>query len=80
MEPKSPAAVTCKSCARTWNSAAMAEGLHLLGACPRCGGALEFGAVPSEPIAAPVAEQEPRVARVSPAPLAPHLVLGIPRR
>src|SRR3954452_15422737 len=41
MEPTS-AAVTCTSCERTWNSASMAEGLRLLGACPRCGGELSF--------------------------------------
>ena len=66
-------AVSCKSCARTWNSATMAEGLHLLGACPRCGGDLEF--------AAPAATDDRDSRTVSADDsLAPHLVLGIPRR
>jgi hypothetical protein len=50
----------------------MAEGLRLLGACPRCNGSLTFRddaaatAAPAEPAADPA--------------VAPHLVLGIPRR
>jgi hypothetical protein len=47
----------------------MADGLRILGACPRCGGELAFhgeaGAVPDEP-------EVPDVA--------PHLVLGRPLR
>jgi hypothetical protein len=80
MEPKRPA-VTCKSCARTWNSAAMAEGLQLLGACPRCGGELEF-----DDRARRVTRDQPADAASAPAgdpatpEVAPHLVLGIPRR
>jgi hypothetical protein len=74
MEPKQPA-VTCKSCSRVWNSDSMAEGLRLLGACPRCGGELEFHAAP---------DREARTTRPTEADvadsLAPHLVLGIPRR
>ena len=51
----------------------MAEGLRLLGNCPRCGGTLEF------------AGDEDRSALDRFAPedavaLAPHLVMGIPRR
>jgi hypothetical protein len=65
-------AVTCSGCAFTWNSAAMAEGLRLLGSCPKCGGELVFN---SEAPAAPTVE---RAARDESA--APHLVLGIPRR
>jgi hypothetical protein len=69
-------AVRCTSCAFAWNSAAMAEGLRLIGSCPKCGGDLEFREplteVPGEPGAAPVTDQDGRVA--------PHLVLGIPRR
>ncbi|HZX07082.1 hypothetical protein [Kribbella sp.] len=53
----------------------MAEGLRLLGACPRCGGELEFHDVP---------EREGRTTREAQGggadSLAPHLVLGIPRR
>lgn len=68
-----PPAVTCHECGRTWNSATLAEGLRLLGSCPRCGGELEFredDGVSPEPAAPP----EGRAA------VAPHLVLGIPRR
>lgn len=71
MEPKSPA-VACSGCGRTWNSASMAEGLRLLGACPRCGGSLTFAdeAPPS------ALHELPPEAAVT---MAPHLVLGIPR-
>jgi hypothetical protein len=73
MEPTSPA-VSCTSCERTWNSASMAEGLRLLGACPRCGGGLSFAA----------AERDRSVlGRLAPetaVQMAPHLVMGIPRR
>lgn len=73
MESKSPA-VTCTGCQRTWNSASMAEGLRLLGACPRCSGALTFAAEPAEASALGRLDPETAVA------IAPHLVLGIPRR
>lgn len=69
---RSPA-VTCSGCARSWNSASMAEGLRLLGACPRCGGALEFAGEPARSALDSVPVEQ-AVA------LAPHLVLGIPRR
>lgn len=63
-------AVSCNGCRRSWNSVAMAEGLRALGACPRCNGRLTFAdAAPPVP-AAP----ETTVA------VAPHLVLGLPRR
>jgi hypothetical protein len=65
-------AVRCSSCAFAWNSAAMAEGLRLIGSCPKCGGDLEFRENVLEAEAAPATDQEGR--------LAPHLVLGIPRR
>lgn len=73
MDDRQPA-VSCTSCGRSWHSASMAEGLRLLGACPRCKGCLEFrdaAATGSPPAAAPPADQ---------ATLAPHLVLGLPRR
>jgi hypothetical protein len=64
-------AVHCRDCGYDWNSPAMAEGLRLLGSCPKCGGTLAFAA--SEP--AHEAPQAPIMdAR------APHLVLGVPRR
>jgi hypothetical protein len=63
-------AVRCHGCQFTWNTQTMAEGLRVLGACPRCSGELEF----AERVAAPAAEA-PRTVRDA----APHLVLGIPR-
>jgi hypothetical protein len=64
--------VRCSSCAFTWNTPAMAEGLRVLGACPKCRGKLEFAA--EEP--APPAAADTRDGDVS---AAPHMVLGIPR-
>jgi predicted RNA-binding Zn-ribbon protein involved in translation (DUF1610 family) len=72
-EGMSPApAVRCSGCGFSWNSAAMAEGLRLLGSCPKCGDELIFRD-------ASLSEQrfEPVLAA---GPTAPHLVLGIPRR
>jgi hypothetical protein len=67
---KAPA-VTCSGCGFGWNSAAMAEGLRLLGSCPKCDGELVFNTAPEPPAAE----------HTAPAPAeAPHLVLGIPRR
>jgi len=51
----------------------MAEGLRLLGTCPRCSGKLSFAADAADP---PVARPAPEDAVA----IAPHLVLGIPRR
>jgi hypothetical protein len=69
-------AVRCSSCAFAWNSAAMAEGLRLIGSCPKCGGDLTFREhvldAQSDDGTALATDQEGR--------LAPHLVLGIPRR
>jgi hypothetical protein len=73
MEPNVPA-VSCTNCERTWNSASMAEGLRLMGACPRCGGGLAFASDETAPT--PLERLTPAEA-VS---VAPHLVLGIPRR
>jgi hypothetical protein len=53
----------------------MADGLRLLGSCPKCGGELLFaGDAPPE---RPAGEAEERF---DAARTAPHLVLGIPRR
>jgi hypothetical protein len=72
MMTNSPA-VSCTACARTWHSPAMVDGLRMLGTCPRCGGELEFlDQAAADPAARQSAEGEQ--------PLAPHLVLGIPRR
>jgi hypothetical protein len=67
-------AVACSSCGRRWNSASMVEGLRLMGECPRCGGALVFA---EDDSGASALEQLPPEAAVA---IAPHLVLGIPRR
>ena len=65
-------AVRCSSCAFAWNSSAMAEGLRLLGSCPKCGGALAF--------ADDDAGATDRFERTDGhGASAPHLVLGIPR-
>jgi hypothetical protein len=63
-------AVRCTGCQFRWNTPAMAEGLKVLGACPKCKGELEFGTLA---VAAPAAEAS------GAATAAPHLVLGIPR-
>jgi hypothetical protein len=68
--------VRCSGCGFSWNSAAMADGLRLLGSCPKCDSTLEFH------------DADHREERFHPAlrpalatgPTAPHLVLGIPRR
>jgi hypothetical protein len=49
----------------------MADGLRLLGSCPKCGGELAFAAVEAAPEAAGSPIMDAR---------APHLVLGVPRR
>ena len=67
--------VSCTGCEFTWNSTAMAEGLRILGSCPRCGGELRFRG--DETFSGASFEIE---ADETPARTAPHLVLGIPRR
>jgi hypothetical protein len=52
----------------------MADGLRRLGSCPRCGGAIEFREDVVEPEPITVAISATR------ADVAPHLILGIPRR
>lgn len=66
-------AVRCTGCEFTWNTPAMVEGLRVLGACPKCKGALEFAED------APAAAPEAADARAADASAAPHMVLGIPR-
>jgi hypothetical protein len=63
-------AVRCTSCGYHWNSAAMADGLRVLGCCPKCKGELEF----RDPAAGPTAPDVPAEPSA-----APHMVLGIPR-
>ena len=65
-------AARCKGCSFIWRSAQMAEGLKLIGSCPRCDGELEFGDRPQLQDAP--AESAPAVGP------APHMVLGLPRR
>jgi uncharacterized paraquat-inducible protein A len=65
-------AVRCHGCGFTWNTPAMAEGLTVLGSCPRCSGELEFGArarATEDAAGGPAVTAE-----------APHMVLGVPRR
>jgi hypothetical protein len=64
-------AVRCTGCEFTWNTPAMAEGLRVLGVCPKCKGELEF-----RDAAQPAPDAATRDADVS---AAPHMVLGIPR-
>jgi hypothetical protein len=64
-------AVQCLSCRFEWHSRVMADGLRLLGSCPKCGGELAFAE--SQP-AHQTAESPKIDVR------APHLVLGVPRR
>jgi hypothetical protein len=64
-------AVRCLDCQYEWHTRVMAEGLRLLGTCPKCGGALAFA--DSEPARA--ASESPKMDQ-----RAPHLVLGVPRR
>lgn len=72
----SPApAVRCTSCHFAWNSAAMADGLRALGSCPKCSGGLAFAADEPRSERSERFERPPSSKR-----LAPHLVLGIPRR
>jgi hypothetical protein len=64
-------AVRCLDCLFAWHSHVMADGLRLLGSCPKCGGTLEFaGSEPAQEDAqTPIMDVR-----------APHLVLGVPRR
>jgi hypothetical protein len=71
--------VSCSGCGFTWNSATMAEGLRLLGSCPRCDSELEFREVDPREDRFVVSERDLEPAFVA-AETAPHLVLGIPRR
>lgn len=66
--PRAPR-VVCGGCDFAWHSAIMAEGLRLIGSCPRCGGELRFG---DEATAEPDEARPERFA-------APHLALGLPR-
>ena len=68
-------AVRCSNCQFRWNSAAMVDGLRLIGSCPKCGGELLFGGEPEPEQRTPATEE-----RFSGSRTAPHLVLGIPRR
>lgn len=86
-----PALVSCRDCSRTWHSRTMAEGLRTIGRCPRCGGALSWAqdaedaaqdaAAPgAEPVPAGAGTEVPAGGPGGHGPVAPHLVLGVPRR
>jgi hypothetical protein len=64
-------AVQCRGCRYEWHSRVMAEGLRLLGTCPKCGGELAFADAPPAQKPAESPKMDVR---------APHLVLGVPRR
>jgi len=64
-------AVRCLGCGFQWNTAAMAEGLAVIGSCPKCGGTLDFR---TDVTAGPATEPDD-----VPAEAAQHMVLGIPR-
>jgi hypothetical protein len=64
-------AVHCLGCQYEWHTRVMAEGLRLLGTCPKCGGELAF----AEAQPAREASESPNIDV-----RAPHLVLGVPRR
>lgn len=70
---QSPAipAVRCLGCEYEWHTRVMAEGLRLLGSCPKCGGELAFAE-------AQPAHEGPESPNMD--VRAPHLVLGVPRR
>ena len=70
--------VRCSECGFAWNSVAMAEGLRLLGSCPKCDGDLEFreADLRDDRFDARASAPTPVLAGAT----APHLVLGIPRR
>ena len=53
----------------------MADGLRVLGSCPKCAGALVFRAETPAATRPAANEAEPGAGVV-----APHLVLGLPRR
>jgi hypothetical protein len=68
-------AVTCSACGFAWNSPTMVEGLRMLGACSKCGGALAFrDEAPRNRVTVDLPAARRRKAA------APHLVLGLPRR
>ena len=64
-------AVHCLACQYEWHTRVMAEGLRLLGSCPKCGGELAFA--DAQP-----AREAPESPKMD--VRAPHLVLGVPRR
>jgi hypothetical protein len=70
-----PALVSCCACSRTWHSRTMAEGLRTIGSCPRCGGTLAW----ADGLPDGGSDGIPARAGLR-APVAPHLVLGLPRR
>lgn len=71
-------AVRCNDCRFAWNSPAMADGLRVLGCCPKCSGQLLFAT--DAPDAHERPGSPPAEDRFSGPRTAPHLVLGIPRR
>lgn len=78
-----PALVSCRGCSRTWHSRTMADGLRAIGRCPRCSGELAWADAPAVDPAGGVAPAAAVVAvpvAAARGDVAPHLVLGVPRR
>jgi len=82
-----PFLVRCLGCTRTWHSHTMADGLRSIGTCPRCGGELEWAEgqdAPAPSVVTPAATAATGSAAATPVngtgDIAPHLVLGLPRR
>ena len=64
-----PPRAVCERCDFAWYSAQMAEGLRLIGACPRCGGELRFAHDPETVDELHTPDRG----------TAPHMALGVPR-
>lgn len=62
--------VSCSACARVWHSPVLADGLREIGCCPRCGGTLAWSETAGSVTTTVLADPD----------IAPHLVLGVPRR
>lgn len=69
--------VHCAGCARAWHSPTLADGLRLVGKCPRCGGTLVYAEAAPSPVPAAALADAVSTDRAA---VAPHLVLGVPRR
>jgi hypothetical protein len=76
-----PPTVNCVSCGYEWHSEAMADGLRLIGSCPRCNGELSFAAPAPTQIAANSAIAADSALQRAAAldSRTPGMVMGVPR-